>query len=146
LNQLHGTSTPIGITAERRGIPFLPNYLYRDGLAWIAGMMLLLSLALLFPVQLGPKADPFASAPAGIHPEWYFLTLFETLRLLPGSLFGLSSDLLVNLGVMVAGAGILAVPFLDRAASEGRTNRLSAVIGIIAIAYMAIATCLAYLT
>ena len=36
-----------------------------------------------FPWELGEKADPFASAPAGIRPEWYFLAPFYTLKLIP---------------------------------------------------------------
>ena len=146
LNQLQGSSTPIGIVPQKRGIPFLPNYLYRDALTWTFGTIFLFSLVLLFPVQLGGKADPFSSAPTGIHPEWYFLTLFETLRLMPGTLFGFDSEMIVNVGVGLVALGLLAVPFLDRAAAMERSGKLFPAIGIIAILYMSLTITLAYLT
>jgi cytochrome b6 len=146
LNQLHGTSTPIGTVANRRPLPFLPNYVYRDSIAWIVGTMLLFALALMYPAQLGPKADPFSSAPAGIHPEWYFLPLFETLRLLPSSILGLSGETVVNVGVMVLVLAAFAVPFLDRSASAERPGNLFKALGLIAILYMIISILLAYLT
>jgi cytochrome b6 len=146
LNQVHGISTPIGIVPKKRSLPFYPNYMYRDTLAWIAGSMLLLALALLYPAQLGAKADPFASAPAGIRPEWYFLPLFETLRLLPGSVLGLSSETVANLGVMLLLLAAFAIPFLDRSAAQERPGGLFTALGIAAIAYMVISIALAYLT
>ena len=43
------------------------------------------ALAALFPWELGQKADPFGSAPEGIKPEWYFLFMFQTLKLSSGT-------------------------------------------------------------
>jgi cytochrome b6 len=37
----------------------------------------------LFPPEIGRKADPLAPAPENIKPEWYFLFLFQTLKLFP---------------------------------------------------------------
>ena len=45
------------------------------------------SLAALFPWELGVKADPFASAPAGIRPEWYFMFMFQTLKKIPAKVW-----------------------------------------------------------
>jgi cytochrome b6 len=146
LNQLHGSSTPIGIVPEKRGIPFFPNYMYRDGISWTVGTIFLFSLALLFPVQLGMKADPFSSAPPGIHPEWYFLTLFETLRLFPSSVFGLNSEMVVNIGVGLVGFGLLGIPLFDRAAAQERSSKMFPIVGLIALLYMTLAITLAYLT
>ena len=49
-----------------------------DGL--VSGAGDLGALAAFKPWELGMKADPFASAPAGIRPEWYFMFMFETLK------------------------------------------------------------------
>ncbi|TLY33761.1 MAG: cytochrome bc complex cytochrome b subunit [Ignavibacteria bacterium] len=146
LNQVHGTSIPIGVTPARPGIPFFPNYVYRDMIAWTLGLMLLLYLSILFPVKLGDKVDPLASAPLGIKPEWYFLTLYETLRLVPGMILGISSEAVVNVGVVAVILTAFLIPFLDQAAGLGRSNRLFTVLGLIAIAYMIVAVSLAYLT
>ena len=49
------------------------------------------ALAALYPWELGTKADAFASAPAGIRPEWYFLAAFQTLSRLEGIIPALES-------------------------------------------------------
>ena len=72
------TSSGIGFPGPAGGrpppsVPFLPDFLMRDMVGWLAAVGLLAALAAFFPWELGIKADPFASAPAGIRPEWYFL-------------------------------------------------------------------------
>ena len=62
---------------------FFPNFFLRELMVWYGVLALLGSLAAIFPWELGEKADPFASAPAGIRPEWYFLAQFYTLKLIP---------------------------------------------------------------
>jgi cytochrome b6 len=146
LNQVHGTSIPIGIKPVKPGIPFFPNYLYRDSIAWAFGILLLFWLALMFPVHLGGKADPLTSAPLGIRPEWYFLALFETLRLVPASVAGVSGEMIVNLGVTLLGLILLLIPFIDRKAANEERSRVFTIVGIVFVLYVACAISLAYLT
>src|SRR3989337_2772311 len=76
LVQRQGMSVPLGVErAVRNGpplqqMPFFPNYVLRDVLAWYVGLALLAALALFYPWELGTKADAFAPVPAGIRPEW----------------------------------------------------------------------------
>ena len=51
-------------------------------------LAVLAALAALFPWELGEKADPFAPAYKDIRPEWYFMFMFETLKLVPGGEIG----------------------------------------------------------
>ncbi|MBI1807270.1 MAG: cytochrome bc complex cytochrome b subunit [Ignavibacteria bacterium] len=146
LNQVHGTSIPIGIRSLREPIPFFPNYLFRDAIAWIAALILLFGLCLIFPVQIGPKADPFASAPVGIKPEWYFLTLYQTLRIVPAAILGVNSETIVNVCVGIAGAFLLMTPMIDRKARMEQYSSGFTWIGVVAIFYVIIAISLAYLT
>lgn len=146
LNQIHGSSSPIRALARDSGIPFYPNYVYRDLIVWTLGLLAVFWLALLLPVHLGPKADPLASAPPGIRPEWYFLTLYETLRLLPPAVFGIDSEVLANLGVMLFTIVLFLVPFLDRRAAREEPGILFALAGMAIVFYAGIAVCLAYLT
>ena len=87
LVQRQGMSEPLGTRqrpeTERKTMPFFPNFLLRDLLLWLIVLNLLAILAVFFPWELGRKADPFASAPAGIKPEWYFLFMFQTLKYFP---------------------------------------------------------------
>ena len=49
---------------------------------WIISLNVLALLASVFPWQLGTAYDALAPAPMGIHPEWYFMSPFEMLKLL----------------------------------------------------------------
>ena len=68
-------------------MPFFPNFLLRDLLLWLIVLNILAILAVFFPWELGAKADAFASAPAGIRPEWYFLFMFQTLKYFPSQIW-----------------------------------------------------------
>jgi quinol-cytochrome oxidoreductase complex cytochrome b subunit len=86
---------------------------------WYLALGLLAALAALFPWELGKKADPFASAPEGIKPEWYFLFMFQALKLIPGEVGPFEGEVLGVLVFGVCGLVVLLVPFLDR----GQTSR-----------------------
>jgi cytochrome b6 len=91
--------------------PFVPNFLLRDLMGWYIAVGVLAALAALFPWELGVKADPFAPTPAGIKPEWYFLFMFQTLKLIPGHVWIFEGE---QLGVLATGLGALLwvlVPF-----------------------------------
>ena len=145
LNQVHGTSVPIGTLPERRSRPFYPNYMYRDALAWIGGLMMLLTLASLFPARIGEKADLIASAPIGIRPEWYFLSLYQTLRMVPSRIFGLDGEMIVNMGVVTLSILLFSIPFVDAGANDGKKNRFFLFLGIAMVLYQIVSIGLAIL-
>jgi cytochrome b6 len=99
---------------EKREIRFFPNFVLREVMAWYVALGLLGALAALFPWNLGEKADPFASAPAGIKPEWYFLFMFQTLKVIPAKILGIDGEILGILAFGVIAALALLLPFLDR--------------------------------
>ena len=47
---------------------FIPNFLLRDAMGWLAALGVLAALSAIFPWELGEKAGPFAAAAAGIRP------------------------------------------------------------------------------
>jgi len=81
--------------------------------AWYIGLGALAALAAIYPWELGAKADPFASAPAGIKPEWYFLFAFQTLKLVPSKILSLDGEVLGILAFGLVGALWLLLPFLE---------------------------------
>jgi quinol-cytochrome oxidoreductase complex cytochrome b subunit len=85
---------------------------------------------------LGAKADPFASAPAGIRPEWYFLFMFQTLKYLPAKVLFLEGEFAGTLAFGAAAALWIAVPFIDRNAGFSRVGRFFTGLGIFALGYM----------
>ncbi|HXG52644.1 MAG TPA: cytochrome bc complex cytochrome b subunit [candidate division Zixibacteria bacterium] len=143
--QKHGMSSPPGVEREgpKRSMPFFPNFLLRDLVGWLSALAVLAALAAYFPAELGKKADPFQPAPAGIKPEWYFMAMFQTLKLLPGHILGIEGELLGVLGFGVVGLLLIALPFLDTRAGE-RPSRFPAVFGITLLVYMVVLTFLGY--
>ncbi|HUL44547.1 MAG TPA: cytochrome bc complex cytochrome b subunit [Bacteroidota bacterium] len=149
LVQRQGMSEPLGLedesVAERKKMPFFPNFMLRDLLLWLIVLNLLAILAVFFPWELGRKADPFAPAPAGIKPEWYFLFMFQTLKYIPGKLWFLDGEVF---GIMLFGiAGLLwmLIPFWDRKSSRGEQTRFINYIGLFVIMYIMILTIIGWL-
>jgi cytochrome b6 len=125
LVQKHGMSIPECATRDHPGaqfpsMPFVPHFLLRDMVGWYLALGLLAALAALFPWELGQKADPFASAPEGIKPEWYFLFMFQTLKILPARIGPFEGEMVGVLFFGFCGLLVLLIPFLDR----GRISRL----------------------
>ena len=143
LVQYHGMSVPPALErapGPRRVIKFVPNFLLRDSVGWLAALGVLALLAALFPWELGPKADPYAPAPPGIRPEWYFGWMFQTLRLMPAHFLGVEGELVGILGISLAALVWLAVPLLDDPLGRGGRARLWTVVGIVALVYVAVLT------
>jgi cytochrome b6 len=140
LVQRQGMSVPPGVEREQkpRWMPFFPNFLLRDMIGWLTAVALLAALAAFLPWELGQKADPFASAPAGIRPEWYFLAVFQALKYFPAKILGIPGE---TLGILFFGflaATLVVIPFADRGAARGRPspwwNRIAVVAIIAALA------------
>ena len=134
--QVQGMSKPLSAKDER-SMPFFPNFFLRDLVAWVLVLGTVLCLSVYWPATLGEKADPFAPTPVGIQPEWYFLWMFQTLKLFPGHLFGLEGELVAVGLTGLAGLGLVLVPWLDRPARRGRSSWLAQAIGLLGLAYVA---------
>lgn len=133
LVQRHGMSVPL--LMEKGGVKgklrFFPDFLMRDMVGWLVAVGLLAALSAFFPWELGKKADPFASAPSGIRPEWYFLSMFQAFKYLPAKIVGIPGEMLGVFFLGLVAAVLVALPLLDRGASRGRPspwwNRLAVV-------------------
>jgi cytochrome b6 len=116
--QLQGMSVPPAVGKEarqRRSMRFFPHFALRETFCWVLALAILAGLAAFFPWELGEKADPFAPAPPGIEPEWYFMFMFETLKIFPGGEFmGIGYEAIPIILFMIGGVVLLLVPFLDR--------------------------------
>jgi cytochrome b6 len=146
--QYHGMSVPPSVEAEQRktgrgifGMPFIPHFALRDLFAWTIALALLAGLSAFLPWELGRKADPFAPAPAGIRPEWYFLWMFQALKYAPATVFGASGELLILVPVTAGALALVLLPFLDP--DSARSRRVVKWLAAIAVTVMAVLTVLA---
>lgn len=145
LVQQKGMSVPLALEAKKpRGMKFVPDFLLRDMVGWLVAVGLLAALAAFFPWELGVKADPFSPAPAGIRPEWYFLSMFQALKYLPAEIAGVPGEMIGVLFFGVVGAVLVFVPLLDRRSARGLPspwwNRIAvlALIGAVILTLLAL--------
>jgi len=148
LIQQHGISVPASVErawqdgrTARRDMKFFPNFFLRELMAWYVALGVLGALAALAPWELGTKADPFSPAPAGIKPEWYFLFMFQTLKLIPARLWIVDGELVGLFGFAIAA---LAWTFLPLVAPRARRAGVILGFGVFALAYFCAFTVYGY--
>ncbi len=146
LVQQHGMSTPPWISPSGvRQMRFFPNFFLRELMVWYCALAALGALAAIFPWELGEKADPFASAPRGIRPEWYFLAQFYTLKLIPSHVWIFEGEILGILGFGLLAASWAVLPFWGTDSAGAARTRLVTGAGVVMVSYLAAFTVLGYL-
>ena len=140
LVQIQGMSVPPHLkqeAASRRPMRFFPSFALRDLWGWILALGVLAAMAALFPWELGEKANPFAPAYKDIRPEWYFVFMFETLKLVPGGeILGIEYEAIPILLFALGGVLLTLVPFLDRAVNRSGRSPLFTWIGALVLVYI----------
>jgi cytochrome b6 len=130
---------------KKKVIPFFPNFVLRDALLWLIVLNVLLYLAVFFPWELGAKADPFVPAPEGIRPEWYFMFMFQTLKLLPAHILFLEGEVVGILGFGILAIAWALVPFWEIKSKPGKKPRPMTIIGMVVIVYILALTIIGYI-
>ena len=150
LVQKHGNAVPPSEeekpAAERKAMPFMPNFLRKDLAMWIITLNVLALLSSVFPWQLGKAYESLAPAPLGIHPEWYFMSPFQTLKILGAVLPGESGEIA---GLMLFTLGIvlwILIPFYDKDKEAGKRARYAHYFGLLAVFALLATTIIGYWT
>ena len=103
---------------KRGGVRFWPDIVGKDALVALAVVLVIVLAAAAFGAPLEAPADPSDTAYVP-RPEWYFLPLYQLLKLVPGSL-----ESLVAFGVPTALVVVLvALPFFDRRSQRNLLRR-----------------------
>lgn len=131
--------------SRRRGMPFFPNFILRDVLVWLVVINVILYLAVFWPSSMGIKADPFEPAPEGIKPEWYYMFMFQTLKVLPSNFLSIPGDTLGVLFFAFAALVWMLVPFWEIKRKRDSGPRPMTVIGVIGLIYAVVMTVWGYL-
>jgi ubiquinol-cytochrome c reductase cytochrome b subunit len=97
---------------------FYPQQVLKDTVAIFIAFCILFLMAVAVRVPLEQLADPTDTTYIP-RPEWYFLFLFQTLKLFNGPLEVVGSTVLPGLAVLL----LLLVPFIDRSAMIKVTRR-----------------------
>jgi ubiquinol-cytochrome c reductase cytochrome b subunit len=110
---------------------FYPLQVFKDTVAIFAAFAILFVMALVARVPLEQLADPTDTSYIP-RPEWYFLFLFQTLKLFNGPLEVVGAVVLPGLAVLL----LIMVPFLDRAQMV-RVTRRTVAFGVVTFAAIA---------
>jgi len=113
----HHIAGPV-VPQKGEPVPFWPTQLFKDAVVVLVGIGIVFLLALFVKPELMDVADP-ARADFTPRPEWYFLGLYELLKLMPSSLEVVGTILIPGLVTV----GMLALPWLDRSPSRHPAQR-----------------------
>ncbi len=113
-------------------IPYFWEELTSQAMIFFLFLGIIGGVALLWPADLAPRADVLVT-PTGIKPEWYFLGLFQLIKVIP-ELAGL-----VAVGVVVV--LMVLLPFLDRSPERNPLRKpVTTTIGIIIVLGLVVLT------
>ena len=113
----HGVAPEPG-DESRPAKKFFPEQAFRDTVAIFIAFVILFVMAVAVRVPLEQLADPTDTAYIP-RPEWYFLFLFQTLKLFQGPLEVFGSVVLPGLAILT----LLLIPFIDRGRIKKVTQR-----------------------
>ncbi len=113
---------------KRRGVRFWPDVIAKDVVVSTLVVAAIILLAVFRSPGLEAPADPTDTAYVP-RPEWYFLPLFQLLKLVPGRL-----ESVVAAGVPSAlVVALLALPFFDRRSARNLLRRPVALTALVAM-------------
>ncbi|MBW3622821.1 MAG: cytochrome b N-terminal domain-containing protein [Armatimonadetes bacterium] len=113
--------------------PFYPNQVFKDMVVAVGIGAFVLYMAIQVGAPLEPVANPAATDYIP-RPEWYFLSLYQLLKYLPGRLEVVGTFILPTLG----GIALFFLPFLDRSPERHPLKR-PWVVGIAGVTTLGIA-------
>jgi menaquinol-cytochrome c reductase cytochrome b/c subunit len=125
------------------GKPFFPYAVFKDGAMACIVLLVIITMAILFGAELGPRADPTTTTYTP-RPEWYFFFLFELLRVVkPPALVFLATIGIPTICLIL----LIILPFIDRGPERHPLRRpiamTAAVATIGAMAYLTVLGALA---
>lgn len=110
------------------GVRFYPDIIGKDAIASAIVVLVIVLLAAAFGAPLDAPADPTDTSYVP-KPEWYFLPLYQLLKLVPGSM-----ESLVAVGIPTALlVAMVALPFFDRKSTRNLLRRPLALVSLVVI-------------
>jgi len=101
---------------QKDSIPFYPDHVKTEFYVMVGIIILAIIigiLGLMHPVGLEAPADPL-NTPLHVKPEWYFLFLYQILKVIPPNIFGIEGTAFGVVSVMLALIVATLWPFFDR--------------------------------
>jgi len=136
LVQKEGMSVPLKDEVAKRRVPvlpFWPNFVLREVIIWLVLLGTVLTVSLVFAPSLGLSADLMAPAPEGVKPEWYFLFLFQTLKIFPANMGPVTGEFVAVVIILIGIMAVFFLPFIDNKpeTKKGRVITYLSILGVI---------------
>jgi quinol-cytochrome oxidoreductase complex cytochrome b subunit len=117
---------------------FYPSFLFKEIVTMMVIFILVsIVLAVFFPVDLVDPADPTDNLYVP-KPEWFFMSLYQLLKVFPGKLEAVATVVVPAGGFVV----LLLLPFIDRSSEKRPRKRpiamVAMVCGVLAIVLLTI--------
>lgn len=110
---------------KKRKLTFYPDQFFKELILFVFIIGVVVTLAVVLPIGYEEMASPLVT-PSTINPEWYFLWLFQVMKLVPPAIG-------VLVPFLIAGALIL-LPFVDtKEIRSFRDHRRLIWIGVVAL-------------
>ncbi len=114
--------------SKRGGLRFWPDILGKDAIVSAVTVLIIILLAVVFGSPLDAPADATDTSYIP-RPEWYFLPIYQLLKLVPGSM-----ESVVAVGVPTALLfALLGLPFFDRGSTRNLLHRPVALVSLVAV-------------
>ncbi|MFN3395879.1 MAG: hypothetical protein ACK4Z9_03680 [Thermodesulfovibrionales bacterium] len=94
---------------NKKQMVFYPDFLFREAIAALVMVIIVVAMALLLPMKVGDPADP-SDASFKPRPEWYFMAPFFLLKIFPSSLEVIPTVV----GPLATFIFFLILPFIDK--------------------------------
>jgi len=113
----HHIAGPV-MPQKGRPVAFYPTQLFKDAVVLLFGVGIVITLALALPPGLEAIADP-TGTDFSPRPEWYFLGLYELLKIMPPGWEVVATVIVPGLVTV----GMFLLPWLDRSESRHPARR-----------------------
>ena len=127
-------------TGEKQTVKFFWGFFLNDIAVWFFCLVGLILLSTLMPTEFGKEANILSPAPENIHPEWYFMALFQVLKWMPPSFIGIPGEVL---GMVLP--AIILVPLALAPIWPVKLRKYLVPFGITAFSLLVIFTIVAYI-
>lgn len=143
--EVHGASVPASqAKSQVRQLSWFPNVFLYLAMVGSAFLGLMLAVSALFPITLAPQFKPQTAAAFVPQPEWYFLWLYQVLKVSAFEGAGIKYALT---GVTVFVIVLILLPLLDRGSETDPAQRpIFVILGVVVVAEVVALTVWGYLT
>ena len=128
-------TTPQPETEKDKTVPFFPDHFMTEFrvMLGIVGIFVIVGIIGMFNhIGLEDPADPL-NTPLHVKPEWYFLFLYQLLKVVPPYIWQIEGRMFITVAVIVGLVAFMFLPFFDKKEDTKRAWWIRAALSAIAI-------------